>query len=315
MASTSHDTFPRAPSRAAEGTPGWWTEQHTSSWERVREAFRRDWEQTKADFTAKSGLDLNQGLTDTIKQAAGSAPVPPLDVKTHADTFTELDQKVDKAREKAAEATLKASHDIAKANDKVADERSKLNDKILEAEKDLREDQKRASDKIAAAQDKAIDAIEKAESKRAEARGEIYKDPKGARDDIDKANLAIAESKAKLQDKVSDVRQELSNKEREAHGKILDARDAAKENIGKQQEKIGEAVASREQALFDWKASEPGARYGFAARSQYGSDHEWTPQLETRLSREWDSLNTGRSWSDSKYAVRRGWEYGAPKKG
>ncbi len=37
---------------------------------------QRDWEQTKGDL-ADNGVDLNQGATDTIKQAVGSQPIPP----------------------------------------------------------------------------------------------------------------------------------------------------------------------------------------------------------------------------------------------
>ncbi len=32
--------------------PQWWTDQHTSTWDRVKEALRRDWEQTKADLSS-----------------------------------------------------------------------------------------------------------------------------------------------------------------------------------------------------------------------------------------------------------------------
>lgn len=60
----------------ASKNPQWWTEQHTSTWDRVKAALRRDWEQTKADVS-KHGTELNQGVTDTVKQAVGSEPVPP----------------------------------------------------------------------------------------------------------------------------------------------------------------------------------------------------------------------------------------------
>jgi len=55
--------------------PSWWTEKHTSSWERVKHALRRDWEQTKGDL-ADNGVDLNQGACDTIRQALGAQPIP-----------------------------------------------------------------------------------------------------------------------------------------------------------------------------------------------------------------------------------------------
>ena len=56
--------------------PSWWTNQHTTGWKKVREAFRRDWEQTKADVSKKAGHELNQGIGDTVKQAAGKEAIP-----------------------------------------------------------------------------------------------------------------------------------------------------------------------------------------------------------------------------------------------
>lgn len=55
----------------------YWNEnKHGSAWQRVREAMKRDWTQTKADFGAKSGRDLDQDAGDTVKQAAGKEPIP-----------------------------------------------------------------------------------------------------------------------------------------------------------------------------------------------------------------------------------------------
>jgi hypothetical protein len=56
--------------------PSWWSEQvHGSAWERVREAMRRDWVQTKHDVGLK-GHEMNQDLSDTLKQAAGKEHLP-----------------------------------------------------------------------------------------------------------------------------------------------------------------------------------------------------------------------------------------------
>ena len=30
--------------------PNWWSKEYDSAWDRVKAAFRRDWEQTKHDF-------------------------------------------------------------------------------------------------------------------------------------------------------------------------------------------------------------------------------------------------------------------------
>lgn len=56
--------------------PSWWTSDNDSAWERVKAAFRRDWEQTKNDVGA-GGKDLNQDVDDTVGQMAGSRPIPP----------------------------------------------------------------------------------------------------------------------------------------------------------------------------------------------------------------------------------------------
>jgi len=57
----------------------WWSKDHDSSWDHVKEAFRRDWEQTMHDLVG-SPPDLNQGVSDTLKQAAGKQIIPPASV-------------------------------------------------------------------------------------------------------------------------------------------------------------------------------------------------------------------------------------------
>jgi hypothetical protein len=56
--------------------PAWWNENHASAWDRVKEAMRRDWEQTKHDLHIKGGHELNQDVGDTVKQATGKEPIP-----------------------------------------------------------------------------------------------------------------------------------------------------------------------------------------------------------------------------------------------
>lgn len=51
--------------------PGWYTDEHDSSWNRVKAAFRNDWEQTKHDFGSNTASDLDQDAGDTIRQATG----------------------------------------------------------------------------------------------------------------------------------------------------------------------------------------------------------------------------------------------------
>ena len=59
--------------------PSWWNEAHASTWERVKEAMRRDWEQTKHDFSSTAGHHLHQNVRDTVAQATGAKPLPPPD--------------------------------------------------------------------------------------------------------------------------------------------------------------------------------------------------------------------------------------------
>ena len=56
--------------------PSWWRDEHSSAWERAKEALRRDWEQTKADLS-DGGEELNQSVADTLRQAAGKEPILP----------------------------------------------------------------------------------------------------------------------------------------------------------------------------------------------------------------------------------------------
>jgi hypothetical protein len=58
--------------------PTWWNDKHESTWSRMKGALERDWEQTKADWST-AGRDLNQGVGNTLKQMAGSEPIPPDD--------------------------------------------------------------------------------------------------------------------------------------------------------------------------------------------------------------------------------------------
>jgi hypothetical protein len=61
----------------ANWQPKWWTQdKHGNTWERVKEAMKRDWDQTKNDFKA-GGRDLDQDVDDTVKQAAGKEAIPP----------------------------------------------------------------------------------------------------------------------------------------------------------------------------------------------------------------------------------------------
>ncbi|HEY3914828.1 MAG TPA: hypothetical protein VGN61_10115 [Verrucomicrobiae bacterium] len=56
--------------------PKWWTKENDFSWDRVKAAFKRDWDQTKHDVGGAKP-DTKQNAADTVKQASGSEPVPP----------------------------------------------------------------------------------------------------------------------------------------------------------------------------------------------------------------------------------------------
>lgn len=69
--------------------PKWWNDEHLTAWERVREAMKRDWEQTKHDMKIGTGHELRQDAKDTIKQAAGKQPIPPPDEPNPAKVLGE----------------------------------------------------------------------------------------------------------------------------------------------------------------------------------------------------------------------------------
>lgn len=59
--------------------PAWWKDdKHESAWSRIKDALRRDWDQTKKDLHL-GGHELNQSLTDTLRQASGEQSIPPID--------------------------------------------------------------------------------------------------------------------------------------------------------------------------------------------------------------------------------------------
>lgn len=50
--------------------------EESQTWENVKEALRRDWDQTKYDFGSKFGQDLGQGVSNTVAQASGNEAIP-----------------------------------------------------------------------------------------------------------------------------------------------------------------------------------------------------------------------------------------------
>ncbi len=137
--------------------PQWWNEQHTSTWDRVKEALRRDWEQTKSDFSSKGGTDLNQNVGDTVKQAAGQAPVPPLSAKTRPDDPKEMAKLVEKEikeRGKVEQKVIAAKTDVAVAQ--------------VEAQAQVARAQQTAAEKVSTVQADASKAIAEVQQKAGE---------------------------------------------------------------------------------------------------------------------------------------------------
>lgn len=65
--------------------PRWWTKENDSGWERVKAAFKRDWDQTKHDFGANRP-DTSQNVGNTVKQASGKEPIPARGQPTYEET-------------------------------------------------------------------------------------------------------------------------------------------------------------------------------------------------------------------------------------
>ncbi len=64
--------------------PQWWDASHESAWDRVKAAFKRDWDQTKHDFGGNQP-DTDQDVNDTVKQAMGKQPIPPRGAPAYED--------------------------------------------------------------------------------------------------------------------------------------------------------------------------------------------------------------------------------------
>lgn len=154
--------------------PQWWTDKHSSTWDRVKAALRRDWEQTKADFSSNDGAELNQEIGDTVKQSVGKQPIPPLSVKTRPDD----------------------PQDVAKHVEKQIKERGKAQEKVIEAQTDAAVVQVQAQGKIASAQQAAQEKIAEVRSETSQKIAEVQQ----------KATEKVAEVRQKASEKVAEVK-------------------------------------------------------------------------------------------------------------
>ncbi|MDO9017846.1 MAG: hypothetical protein Q8S73_03550 [Deltaproteobacteria bacterium] len=146
--------------------PQWWNDNHTSTWDRVKEALRRDWEQTKNDFSSESGADLNQDVGDTVKQATGAEPLPPPMVKTHPDDPMDAAKLIEKqikeqgkVQKTIAEVKTEVAVEQVRAQGKIASESQNAQEKIASEQRKLVEMRQKAGEKIAEVQQKAGEKI------------------------------------------------------------------------------------------------------------------------------------------------------------
>ncbi|MDB4930701.1 MAG: hypothetical protein JWM10_3185 [Myxococcaceae bacterium] len=251
--------------------PQWWTDKHTSTWDRVKEALRRDWEQTRADFSADDAVDLNQNAADTVKQAVGAQPLPPPTVKTHPDD----------------------PQDAAKAVEKRIKEQGKAEEKLVEARTDVAVEQVRAQGKVVAEQQAAQEKLA-AEQRRL---GEISAE----------AREAAAKTQRDAQEKIAKQQQKIAEVRADAGQKIAEVQQKAGEKIAEVQQKAAEKVGD----ALPWARVEPAVRYGYVARLQYPEAGGWDDALDGRLRSEWTQMRGDGSWEDVRPHVRRGWDAAA----
>jgi len=259
------------PESSVSPRPQWWTDKHSSTWDRVKAALRRDWEQTKADFSSNDSADLNQEIGDTVKQSVGKEPIPPLSVKTRPDD----------------------PQDVAKRVEKQIKERGKAQERVIEAQTEAAVVQVKAQGKIASEQQAAQEKVAAEQRKL----GEIAAD---AREAAMKSQRDAQEKIAKQQEKIAEVRSDASQK-------IAEVQQKAGEKVAEVQQTASEKVA----VVRDWNQVEPAIRYGYGARLQYADSPTWDDQLESRLRHEWTQLKNGNTWEDVQPHVRHGWDAAA----
>ncbi len=70
--------------------PTWFRPEHAMHWDTVKEAVRRDWQQTKHDLHA-GGHEMNQKGGDTLRQALGTQSIPADDRENPPKVIGELE--------------------------------------------------------------------------------------------------------------------------------------------------------------------------------------------------------------------------------
>jgi hypothetical protein len=155
--------------QAPKNTPTWWTERHSSAWERVKDAFRRDWMQTKSDFSVGDAKNLNQRGGDTLVQAAGTAPMPAADAKTRGSNPQDSARDAARALEHMTEVTRRSEDHVADARRTIDEQRQKLSAKLSDIQDHTRQSKLEGDRKIMDATQQADAAIGRAQGKIADA--------------------------------------------------------------------------------------------------------------------------------------------------
>jgi hypothetical protein len=107
--------------------PSWWNDKHEGTWDRVKSAMKRDWEQTKHDFGSKKAPDLDQDVGDTVKQMAGKEPMPPGALPNPSDMDKAWDD-IEPAFRYGVGARAYYNEDWAKTESRMSNEWSSLDD-------------------------------------------------------------------------------------------------------------------------------------------------------------------------------------------
>lgn len=264
---------PSSPAMRPTVDPPWWTPGHGTAWERVSAAFRRDWDQTKADFSVTRGRDLNQTGMDTLKQASGKEALPQDNVKTHRDT----PEHAARLHERVTAVQQRDGDKIAVAGAEILHEKEQLREVIMNTREGVTDDKARRERKEG--EMIARDRHTAEEVREEEMKAMAHQDKKAA---------AVAER---------------------AGEKIEYARKVSDRKIADEQDIIIKASTERDAALARWLEVEPAARYGFGARSHFPAPHTWTEKVEEKLRVEWIAIAGAVPWDKARTDVKRGWEY------
>jgi hypothetical protein len=272
--------------------PAWLNDQTETAWDRVKDAFQRDWQQTVSDFSGSDAKDLNQNVKDTLKQASGSQPIPDITVKSRPDTPMEAAA----AHERQVKHDVKSAAKVAEASGKMSEERAHLATEVAEA-RAAEQKQEAKVDKEPKSADAA--STQKADRARTAASEAEFKEKRLVQEAKESSEKAHQKADA-----------ENSQAEANATQRIASARLESDRLIQKSVDSIATEAAKRDAQAHHWEHVEPAARFGFAARTRPNGPSAWDHRVENDLRAEWNTMSMDGSWEQSRDHVRRGWDYG-----